>query len=189
MACKISFKLLSVFCDYTLVVIGLSYFICWQQPLVKVVNQSSASCLATIWQKHVFFLLHLSWSPWFLLSGCDHFIISFFPGPKGRYTSLTNTMKKWVNKKRYKCNWKYFYRAPFGMWNRCHQLWRDRCVLILKLLILLYRNKKGNTFIFYFHTCYVKMITFIPYLRVSNGIKGHFNMFHIDNFIFSGQNK
>ena len=162
MACKISFKLLSVFCDYTLVVIGLSYFICWQQPLVKVVNQSSASCLATIWQKHVFLLHHLSllltllifmsnqvitMSPPLRLWPFHHF---FFPGPKGRYTSLTNTMKKWVNKKRYKCNWKYFYRAPLGMWNRCHQLWRDRCVLILKLLILLYRNKKGTLSYFTF---------------------------------------
>ena len=89
---------------------------------------------------HFWFLWLTKWSPWFLLSGCDHFIISLFPGPKGRYTSLTNTMKKWVNKRgryftRYKCSWKYwkyFYRAPLGMWNRCPQLWRDRCVLILK---------------------------------------------------------
>ena len=124
--------------------------------LAKVINQSSPSLLRHNLAKTCFFssssslsltLLTLIWLTNQVITEVNintltplrlHPFHNFgFPGPRGRYTSLTNTMKKWVNKKRYKCNWKYFYRAPLGMWNRCHQLWRDRCVLILKLLILL----------------------------------------------------
>ena len=148
--------------------IELPYFICWQQPLVKVVNQSSASSLATIWQKHVFLLHHLSLLLTLLVFMINQVITMTAPFRLWPFHHFSFSRAKreihFFDKHyekvgeyftRYKCSWKYwkyFYRAPLGMWNKCPQLWRDRCVFIIRLLIEIEIEKGAISFHTFVHS-------------------------------------